>query len=149
MAGQNGSVRVIGGKRYILKPRDYVVDIVHDAVAGSNATGFINIDPSSPFILTDKHMSDTVDPSLAAPGLQGQYENKISVQDGNGYNWSNDYVSRSGFARDRARGYRMPEEMIIQANTKLTINLRNPAAGAAVGTTSITLTGFSVYPESI
>lgn len=149
MAEQNGIERYIGGKRYLLKPRSYVVNIAHDAVAGSNATGFINIDPSSPFLLTDQHMSDTVDPSLAVPGLQGQYENEISIQDGSGYNWSNDYVSRSGFARDRTRGYRLPGETLIQANTKLTVNLRNPAAGAAVGTTKLTLTGYSVYPVSM
>lgn len=143
----NGSYRRIGNQLYILKPRDYVVPLVHDAVANTTVVGTVTIDPSSDFILTDRNMSDTTDPSTAAPGLSGQYENFISVQDSsNGYNWSNDFVPRSSFARDRSHGYRLPDEVLIAANTRLVITLKNPAAAAAAGTTNVTLQGYSLYP---
>lgn len=147
MGAQNGSYRMIGNQLYLLKPRDYVVTIAHDAVAGTTAQGIINVDPSSPFLMTDRFMTDTNDPSLAAPGLQGQYENLISVQDSsNGYNWSNDFVPRSAFARDRTRGYKLPDDVLIQSNTKLSITIKNPAAAAAAGSTTLTLQGYTLYP---
>ncbi len=147
MQSQNGSYRRIGAQLFILKPRDYVVALTHDAVASSTVIGTISIDPASDFILTDRNMYDTTDPGIADPGQAGQYENFISVQDSsNGYNWSNDYVVRSSFARDRTHGYRLPDEVLIAANTRLVVNLKNPAAAAAAGTTYITLQGYSLYP---
>ena len=147
MQSQNGSYRQIGDQLYILKPRDYIVPITHDAVAGTTAVSTITIDPSSDFILTDRNVMDTVDPTVAAPGLGGQYENFITVQDSsNGYNWSNDYVPRSSFARDRTHGYHLPDEVLIAANTRLVVTIKNPAAGASAGTTYITLQGYSLYP---
>ena len=147
MQSQNGSYRQIGDQLYILKPRDYVVAIAHDAVAGTTSFGTITIDPSSDFILTDRNVFDTNDPTLAAPGLGGQYENLISVQDSsNGYNWSNDFVPRSSFARDRTHGYHLPDEILIAANTRLVVNEKNPASGAAAGTSFVTLQGYSLYP---
>ena len=143
---QNGAFRTIGGRTYTLKPRDYVVSVVHDAVAGSTASGYVTIDPSSMFILTDRFILDTNDPTVAAPGLAGQYENFLSIQDqANNYNWSNDYVPRSAFARDRSHGYHLPDEVLIAANTKLLVNVKNPAAGSAAGTTTIVLQGYSLY----
>jgi len=143
----NGSYRRLGDQLYLLKPRDYVAQIVHDALASTTALGTITIDPSSDFILTDRNVFDTNDPTLAAPGLSGQYENLISVQDSsNGYNWSNDFVPRSSFARDRTHGYRLPDEVIIAANTRLAVNIKNPAAGSAAGTSFVTLQGYSLYP---
>lgn len=145
-ASQNGAYREINGKIFTLKPRDYVVNIVHDAVAGSTAVGTINIDPSSIFILTDRFLSDTADPALVAPGLQGAYDNFIQVQDSsNGYNWSNDFVPRTAFARDKTTGYHLPDEVMIAANTRLSVTLRNPAAAAAAGTTTLVLQGYSLY----
>jgi hypothetical protein len=147
MQSQNGSYRQIGDQLYILKPRDYVVSLAHDAVAGSTVVNTITIDPSSDFILTNRNMYDTNDLSLADPGLAGQYENLITVQDSsNGYNWSNDFVPRSSFARDRSHGYDLPDEILIAANTRLVVTIKNPAAGAAVGTTIMTLQGYSLYP---
>ena len=143
----NGSYRRIGNQLYILKPRDYIVALVHDALASTTVTGSITIDPSSAFILTDRNVFDTNDPALLAPGLAGQYENFISVQDtSNGYNWSNDYVPRSSFARDCAHGYRLPDEVLIAENTRLLVNIKNPAAAMAAGTTYVTLQGYSLYP---
>lgn len=144
---QNGSYRRIGGQLYLLKPRDYVVALAHDAVAVTTVTASINIDPASDFILTDRFVSDTNDPTTAAPGGVGLYENFLSIQDAsNGYNWSNDFVPRSAFARDRTHGYRLPDEVLIAANTRLSITAKNPAAGAAVGTTYVVLQGYSLFP---
>ena len=70
---QNGAYRNIGGVQYPLKPRDYSVQLVHTGVAGTTAFGFIQIDPSSPFILKSLFCEDTADPTTAAPGLEGQY----------------------------------------------------------------------------
>ena len=143
---QNGAYRMIGGVRYLLKPRDYILKLTHDAVAGSQVQGFIQIDSNSPFLLFDRFIQDTNDPTTSAPGLAGQYENFIQVQDNaNNYNWSNLIVPRSGFARDREHGYRLPEECLIDANTKLVITIQNPAAGAAGGDMYIVLQGYSLY----
>ena len=143
---QNGAFREIDGKVFTLKPRDYVVVIPHTGVAGSTAVANINIDPSSIFIMTDRAMSDTNDPTAAAPGLQGQYENSISIQDAsNGYNWSNDFVPRSAFARTREHGYRLPDEVVIAANTRLTVSIKEPAAGNLAGSTTVILQGYSIY----
>jgi hypothetical protein len=147
MQSQNGSYRRIGNQLYILKPRDYVVNLTHDAVAGTTQVNTITIDPASDFIMTDRNLWDTNDPQLVAPGTAGQYENSISIQDSsNGYNWSNDFVPRSSFARDRTYGYRLPDEVLIAANTRLVVTIKNPAALAAVGTTTLTLQGYSLYP---
>ena len=110
---QNGAYRNIGNVQYLLKPRDYAVQIVHDAAAGTTAFNFINIDPSSPFLLKSLQMSDTNDPTTAAPGLQGQYENLIQVQDNsNNYTWENQFVPRSTFAQTREWPYRLPETAV-------------------------------------
>jgi len=144
---QNGAYRKIGNTIYLLKPRDYVVPLVHDANTNSTVQGFIQIDSNSPFLLFDRFMEDTNDPTTAAPGLYGQYENFISVQDNaNNYNWSNGLVPRSAFARDRMHGYRLPEECLIDANTKLVVNLQNPAENALAGTMTVILQGYSLYP---
>ena len=143
----NGSYRRIGAQLYILKPRDYVLSLAHDANASTTVVGTITIDPASDFILTDRAMYDSTDAGIAAPGSPSIYENFIAVQDSsNGYNWSNDFVPRSSFARDRGHGYRLPDEILIAANTRLVVNLRNPAANQAAGTTTITLQGYSLYP---
>lgn len=142
----NGTAITIDGKQYLAKRRDYVVAIIHDAVAGSTVTGILQIDPSSPFVWTKAHMYDTNDPSTAAPGLDGQYENFISVQDqANNYNYSNDYVIRSAFARDRMHGFNLSPAAMIEKNTRLSISIKNPAAAAAAGTTYVTLQGYSIY----
>jgi len=142
----NSATIVIEGKKYLKKRRDYVVAITHDAVAGSTAQGTIQVDPSSPFIWDEVHMVDTNDPTLVAPGLQGQYENFISLQDqANNYNFSNDFVPRSAFARDRTRGFRLKTEILIERNTRFVINIKNPAAGAAAGTTYVTLQGYALF----
>jgi hypothetical protein len=146
---QNGAYRRIGGVLYLLKPRDYVVTVVHDAAASTMANGIIAIDPSSIFIMTDRFITDTNDPTTAAPGLQGQYENLVSIQDSsNGYNWSNDFVPRSAFARTREHGYRLPDEVMIAQNTRLTVTFKNPAAASAAGTSTLILQGYSLYPVS-
>ena len=147
MQSQNGSYRQIGSQLFILKPRDYVVALTHDAVASTTVVGTITIDPASDFILTDRNILDTTDPTVVAPGLSGQYENFVTVQDSsNGYNWSNDFVPRSSFARDRTHGYHLPDEVLIAANTRLVVTLKNPVAGSAAGTSYVTLQGYSLYP---
>ena len=144
---QNGTYRKIGGIVYLLKPRDYVVNIAHTGVAGATAQNFIQIDAMSPFLLYDRYMEDTNDPTVATPGLGGQYGNFVQIQDNaNNYNWSNDFVPRAGFARDRTEGYRLPEECLIEANTKLVVTTKEPTAGSAGGTSTIVLQGYSLYP---
>jgi hypothetical protein len=121
---QNGAYRNIGGKQYLLKPRTYVVTIAHTGVAGTTAFNFINIDPSSPFLLKSTNFSDTTDPTTAGPGLTGQYENLVQVQDNsNNYTWQNAFVPRSFFAGDREVPYQFPDEVLIAANTKLTFTI--------------------------
>ena len=144
---QNGAFRVIGGKRYLLQPRDYVVQIAHDGTASSISQGIIQIDSGRDFLLYDRYMEDTNDPALVAPGLGGQYNNFVSLMDSSmNYTWSNFPVPRAGFARDRTEGYRLPEECLIAANTKITVTLTNPAAGlgAVAGTTTLVLQGYSL-----
>lgn len=144
---QNGAYRNIGGAQYLLKPRDYTVQIAHTGVAGSSAFNFINIDPSAPFLLKVICMEDSNDPTTASPGLDGQYENLIQVQDNsNNYTWENTFVPRSAFAASREFPFRLPDEVLINANTKFTITIQEPAAGSAVGTSQITLKGYSLYP---
>ena len=55
-------------------------------------------------------MSDTNDPTTAAPGLAGQYENLIQVQDNsNNYTWQNAFrAAHSTFARTREWPFRLP-----------------------------------------
>lgn len=145
---QNGTYRTIGGKQYLLRPRDYVVQIAHTGVASSTAQGFVTIDANSSFLMFDRHVLDSTDPTTAAPGVQGQYENQIQVTDGSqNYLWSNDFVPRSAFSRTRDQGYRMPEECLIQANTRLAITIKEPAAGSAAGVTTVTLQGYSLYQQ--
>ena len=144
---QNGAFRSFNGKTYLLCPREYVVAIPHTGVAGSTASASISIDPYAPFLLFDRHMEDSTDPSTAAPGLQGQYENFIQVQDqSQNYSWQNDFVPRSAFARDRMVAYRQAQECMLKENTKLNITIKEPAAGSAAGTMYVTLQGFSLYP---
>lgn len=146
MLTQNGQVRTINGTTYTLKPRDYVVILAHDAVATSVVTGVINIDPSSPFILTGFSMGDSLDPQLVAPGMEGQYENSIQIQDtSNGYNWSNDFVPRSAFAGSRHQGKTLSSEITIKENTRFTVTLRNPALLPAAGATTVVFRGYSLY----
>lgn len=142
----NGNSITIDGKTYAAKLRMYVATIAHDAVAGSTATGTAQIDPSSPFVLTALHVSDTNDPTTAAPGLDGQYENSLSVQDqANNYNWSSDYVPRSAFAGGRKMGRTLDCPIVVERNTRLAVSARNPSAGSAAGTTTVTFIGYSIY----
>jgi len=144
---QNGAYRNIGGVQYLMKPRTYVVSIPHTGVAGTTAFGFINIDPSSPFILKVVQASDTNDPTTAVPGLPAQYENLVQIQDNsNNYTWENAFVPRSLEAGTREFPYRLPDEVLINANTKFTVTIQEPAAGAALGTTTWALKGYSLYP---
>lgn len=144
---QNGAYRNIGGAQYLLKPRDYAVAITHTGVAGSSNFGFINIDPSAPFLLKIITMEDSTDPTTAAPGLAGQYENLVQVQDNsNNYTWENTFVPRSAFAGSREWPFRLSDEVLINANTKFTLNIQEPAAGSGAGTSTITLKGYSLYP---
>jgi len=144
---QNGAYRNIGGSQYLLKPRDYAVQITHSGVAGSSNFNFINIDPSAPFLLKLLCMEDTNDPTTAAPGLAGQYENFVQVQDNsNNYTWENTFVPRSAFAGSREWPFRLPDEILINANTKFTLTIQEPAAGNAVGTSTIIMKGYSLYP---
>ncbi len=146
---QNGAYRNIGGVQYLLKPRDYSVTIAHDGVAGSSAFNFINIDPSSPFLLKIITAEDTVDPTTAAPGLAGQYENFVSVQDNsNNYQWQNQQATpRAAVCGTREWPMRLPDEVLINANTKLTITIQNPAAAGTptAGSFTFTLKGYSLY----
>jgi len=131
------------------KPPDFYTAKVSrgDLVQSITATGIIQIDVSAPFLLFNRHMFDTVDPTIAAPGLDGQYENAIAIQDSsNNYNWSSDFVPRSGFARDRMHGFNLSEECLLDGNTRLLVTIKNPATGATAGITTLTLQGYSLYP---
>jgi hypothetical protein len=147
---QNGAYRNIGGTQYLLKPRDYSITIAHTGVAGTSAFGSINIDPSSPFILKIITAEDTADPTTAAPGLPGQYENFVSIQDNsNNYQWQNQVnTPRASVCGSREFPMRLPDEVLINANTKLTVNIQEPAVGAppVAGSFTFTLKGYSLYP---
>lgn len=146
---QNGAYRTIGGKRYILKPRDYPVTILRAGTAGGVATGVIAIDPSAPFLYKGNFIYDTADPSTTAPGLVGQYESFISVQDNaNNYSWMTIPEPRSTFARDRTHGYLLTDECLIMANTRLVITVVDPLVGNAAGSQTVTLKGFALYPDT-
>lgn len=147
---QNGAYRNIGSVQYLLKPRDYSVQLVHTGVAGTTAFGFIQIDPSSPFILKSLYVEDTADPTTAAPGLEGQYENLAQIQDNsNNYTWQNIFTPRANIAGTRNWPYRLPDEALINANTKFTVTIQEPAAGAASGTQTWTFKGYSLYPVPV
>lgn len=150
---QNGAFRTIGGRQYILKPRDYSVTIQHTGVAGATATGTINVDPDAPFILRRLYASDTVDPSIAAPGLYGQYENLVLLQDNsNNYSWQNQFVPRSEFAGTRELPRVLEDEVLINANTRFTLTTQEPSTTAGTGSTAaagytvLSLCGYSLYP---
>jgi len=150
MSAQNGAYRKINGQWYLLRPRAYILDLAHTGVASTTATGSIQIDSSSPFLMVEKFISDTIDPALIAPGLDGQYNNEIQIQDSsNSYLWSNDFQSRAGFARDRRHGHRLQSEVIIAADTRLVATIREPAAAAAAGITKIQLDGYSLTPVNM
>jgi hypothetical protein len=143
---QNGAFRNIGSKLYVLKVRDYDVNITNLAGAGSTATGTISIDPDSPFLLRRIYASDTNDPTIAAPGVEGQYEPLIQVQDNsNNYTWQNQPAPRSQVAGTREYPRELEDEVLINANTRFTISIQQPAAGAAAGTTTFALCGYSLY----
>ena len=142
---QNGAYRNIGGKTYVLKPRSYVAVIPHTGVASATASVSTQIDPSSPFLLTDIHVSDSADPSVAAPGLVGAYTNFINIQDqANNYNWMNAFIPRAALARDPTTGYRFKDEVLIDANTRLNVSTQEPTSGNTAGTTYVTFQGYSL-----
>ena len=143
---QNGSYRMMDGVKYLCRPRDYAVSIIHTGVVNTSASNAITIDPAASFLLCDRFMEDTADTQTAiAPGILGQYENLIQIQDAStNYNWSNNPIPRSAFARDRAHGYRQTSETLIQANTKLNITITEPPVNAAAGTMTIVLQGLSL-----
>src|SRR5208337_4717134 len=120
---QNGAFRNIGGVMYILKPRDYSVNIAHTGVAGATNYGTLNIDPDSPFILKRIYISDSTDPTSSAPGLYGQYENNWQVQDNsNNYGWENQFIPRSELAGSRELPRILEDEIVIAANTRFTVS---------------------------
>ena len=150
---QNGAFRNIGGKMYILKPRDYSVTIQHLGTAGQTAIGPINIDPDAPFILRRLYVSDTSDPSIAVNGMSNQYENLWLVQDNsNNYSWQNQFVPRSEFAGTRELPRVLEDEVLINANTRFTLTNQEPSATAGTGSTAaagysvVSLCGYSLYP---
>jgi hypothetical protein len=146
MQGSGGS-RIINGQEFFLKQRFYVVELAHDAVADSNLSGTIQIDPGIPFLLHTIHVSDTGDPTTAAPGLEGQYENYFQFQDlTSGYLFSNIPVTRSSFAGSRQFPNRLPDEVIFLAGTRLQITATNPHTGAAATTSKVELEGWALYP---
>ena len=157
---QNGAFRTIGKdpktgfpKTYILKPRDYSVTLHHNGTAGATVPGTINIDPDAPFILRRLYMSDSADPSITVNGMANQYENLVLLQDNsNNYSWENQFVPRSEFAGTRELPRVLEDEVLINANTRFTITIQEPAATsgtnstAADGYTVISLCGYSLYP---
>ena len=126
MSNPNGAYRNIGGKLYLLQPRDYVLAITHDAVGSSTNANNFTVDVGSDFLLVDRCMEDSNDIGLAAPGIGGEYPNLVTVQDQTmNYSWSQGPVPRTAFARDRAHGLRLSQECIIAANTKIQITIQN------------------------
>ncbi len=142
----NGAYRTINKKLMILKYRDYPVTIVRAGVANGAVSGTINIDPSAPFLLKECYCSDTADPTTAAPGLYGQYESLIQVTDNSlNYTWQSQAEPRSAFAGTRIDSRDLKDEMLVNANTKFTITVTDPAAGAVAGSATIVLQGYSLY----
>jgi hypothetical protein len=141
-----GGFREINGAMYCLKPRFYVVNITHDAVASSNVTGQFQVDPGIPFLCVGLDVHDTQDEVNALAATPLMYPNLLTIRDQRqNYSWNNLPIPRTAFAHDDAHGRLFTDEVYIEGATQINVIAQNPAVAPAVGTTTITFMGWALY----
>ncbi len=141
---QFGDVVKLGNLTFRRKLRWYSLELVRSATASAIFTGQILIDPNlAPFLCLSTHIGDTADGKV----LTSQEDFFVNAQDNeNGYTWCDGFVPRTSFAGTREFGYNLPEPWAIRANTRISFQIRNMAAGATAGTATITLRGWQLIP---
>jgi hypothetical protein len=142
------NVVVFNGATYRRKPRIYSTQIVRSATAGASFQGTIVLDPGLPFMLNAIKADDTADPN-GAGATTGLEDWSVQVQDNESqYLWSNTAIGRIAMFGGREFGYQLPFEVLLRAQTLITITITNRAAGPTAGTASICFVGFSLLPLS-
>jgi len=143
---QNPGVVYVDGKPFRKKLRYYSVNIPRTNVVNAQFSGQIQINPTPfPFLMQSIHIGDTSDGN--AIGTQEEF--LVSATDNeSGYQWTDTYVPRTCFAGAREFGLQMPEEVPIRATTRVTVAIQNKAAGAVVGTATVTLRGWELWALS-
>src|SRR5260221_13972251 len=99
--------RTIGGVKYRIRLRAYVVAIAVTAVASASATDKISIEPGYPFLLESLHAEHTLDGNT----LTLQIPFNVSVRDNDkSYLWTSAPVTRQALVRERMLGPPLPDE---------------------------------------
>lgn len=134
----------LNGKLYRKKVRIYDVAITRTAVANAQFNGFISINPTAlPFMLQKIHANDSADGNA----LTSQIDMFIGLVDNeSGYNWTDGNVPRAALCGDRIFGFTLPEELPVRGNTRIQVNVQNPAAAPAAGTLYLSLVGYELWP---
>lgn len=140
----NGDVVQLGNLAFRRKLRWYSLNLVRSAVVSAIFQGTILIDPNlAPFLCLSTHISDTSDGNA----ITSQEDFLVNAQDNeNGYTWADGFVPRMAFAGGREFGYNLPDAWAIRANTRISFQIQNKAAGAVAGTATITLRGWQLIP---
>lgn len=140
----NGDEVTLGNMRFRRKLRWYTLSLVRSATVSAIFTGSILIDPNlAPFLCLSTHIGDTADGNT----LTTQEDFLVNAQDNeNGYTWCDGFVPRTSFAGTREFGYNLPEPWAIRANTRISFQVQNKAAGATAGTATISLRGWQLIP---
>ncbi len=140
----NGDVVQLGNMQFRRKLRWYTLNLVRSATVSAVFTGQILIDPNlAPFLCLSTHIGDTSDGNT----LTTQEDFLVNAQDNeNGYTWCDGFVPRTDFAGTREFGYNLPEPWAIRANTRISFQIQNKAAGATAGTATISLRGWQLIP---
>lgn len=139
-----GDVVMLGQLAFRRKLRWYSLNLVRSAVVSAIFSGQIQIDPNlAPFLCLSTHIGDTADGNT----ITSQEDFLVNAQDNeNGYTWCDGFVPRTSFAGTREFGYNLPEPWAIRANTRISFQIQNKAAGAVAGTATITLRGWQLIP---
>lgn len=136
-----------GNALYRRKPRIYSTNIVRSGVASAQFQGIIVLDPGLPFMLNMLKADDTADPN-GAGATTGLEDWQVNVQDNESqYSWSQSAVGRIQLFGGREFGWQLPFEVLLRAQTQITITLTNRAAPTA-GTATLSFIGFSLLPMS-
>lgn len=140
----NGDVVRIGNIEFRRKLRWYSLNLVRSNVASAIFSGQIQIDPNvAPFLCLSTHIGDTADGNT----LTSQEDFLVNAQDNeNGYTWADGFVPRTAFAGTREFGYNLPDTWAIRANTRISFQIQNKAAGPVAGIATITLRGWQLIP---
>jgi len=140
----NGDVVQLGNLSFRRKLRWYTLNLVRSATVSAIFSGQILIDPNlAPFLCLSTHIGDTADGNT----ITTQEEFLVNAQDNeNGYTWCDGFVPRSSFAGTREFGYNLPDAWAIRANTRISFQIQNKAAGPTAGTATIVLRGWQLIP---